>query len=170
MFFVTGDLNIDTTTVAPALSPSGKEAQASIQLSFGGQGGNVAFFLRCLGQQVRLFGTLGDDIAGDLYVSHLEDLGVAYAGSRVSVPTGMVSVIQEAGSYRMYRQRGANAAVDHNALAQFVRMALETPADFLFLSGYSLLDRESRTAIELMLTRPASTQPFVAMDPPASMR
>lgn len=165
MFFVTGDLNIDTTTVAPALSPSGKEAQASILLSFGGQGGNVAFFLRCLGQQVRLFGTLGNDIAGDLYVSHLEDLGIAYAGSRVSVPTGMVSVIQEAGSYRMYRQRGANAAVDHAALAQFVRLALETPADFLFLSGYSLLDGESRTAIELMLTRPASTRPFVAMDP-----
>lgn len=165
MFFVTGDLNIDATTVAPALSPSGKEAQASILLSFGGQGGNVAFFLRCLGQQVRLFGMLGDDAAGDLYLSRLAGLGIEYAGSRADAPTGMVSVVQEAGSYHMYRQRGANAAVDPAALARFVRQALEVPADLLFISGYNLLDAECRTAIELILTRPASTRPIVAMDP-----
>ena len=165
MFFVTGDLNIDTTTVAPVLSPSGKEAQASILLSFGGQGGNVAFFLRCLGQQVRLFGTLGDDAAGDLYAARLATLGIAYAGGRASVPTGMVSVVQEAGSYHMYRQRGANAAVNATAFVQFVRGALKATGDVLFISGYSLLDPESRRAVELMLTRPATNRPTVAMDP-----
>lgn len=165
MFFVTGDLNIDTTTVAPVLSPSGKEAQASILLSFGGQGGNVAFFLRCLGQQVRLFGTLGDDAAGDLYAARLAALGIDYAGGRASVPTGMVSVVQEAGSYHMYRQRGANAAVNATAFVQFVRGALKATGDVLFISGYSLLDPESRRAVELMLTRPATNRPTVAMDP-----
>lgn len=45
MFYVTGDLNIDVTTSAPALSPAGKEAQARITLSCSGQGGNVAWFL-----------------------------------------------------------------------------------------------------------------------------
>lgn len=165
MFFVTGDLNIDATTVAPALSPSGKEAQASILLSFGGQGGNVAFFLRCLGQQVHLFGTLGTDAAGDLYASRLARLGIDFAGRRADGPTGMVSVIEEAGSYRMYRQRGANAAVDAAALVQFVHGALAVPEDLLFISGYSLLDPESRRALELMLTRPAANRPAVAMDP-----
>ncbi|MGB9667214.1 MAG: carbohydrate kinase family protein, partial [Candidatus Cryosericum sp.] len=165
MFFVTGDLNIDTTTVAPVLSPSGKEAQASILLSLGGQGGNVAFFLRCLGQQVRLFGTLGSDVAGDLYLARLNSLGIDYQGGRADEPTGMVSVVQEAGSYHMYRQRGANACADQTALAHFVRSALKTPTGLLFISGYSLLDGKSRTAIELMLTRPASSRPIVAMDP-----
>jgi sugar/nucleoside kinase (ribokinase family) len=165
MFFVTGDLNIDATTVAPALSPSGKEAQADIMLSCGGQGGNVAFFLRCQGRPVQLFGTLGTDVAGDLYVSHVARLGIAYAGDRVDIPTGMVSVVQEAASYHMYHQRGANAAVDPAAFARFVRSACKTAGDFLFVSGYSLLDEGCRVALQAVLTNSTPTRPVAAMDP-----
>jgi sugar/nucleoside kinase (ribokinase family) len=165
MFFVTGDLNIDTTTVAPALSPSGKEAQADIMLSCGGQGGNVAFFLRCQGRPVQLFGTLGTDVAGDLYAVRLARLGIAYAGDRVDTPTGMVSVVQEAGSYHMYCQRGANAAVDPAAFARFVRSACKTAGDFLFVSGYSLLDVSCRAALGAVLTSSAPAQLIVVMDP-----
>ncbi|MFZ2414238.1 MAG: carbohydrate kinase family protein [Candidatus Cryosericum sp.] len=165
MFFVTGDLNIDATTVAPALSPSGKEAQANILLSCGGQGGNVAFFLRCLGQPVRLFGMLGTDVAGDLYMSHVARLGIEYAGGRADMPTGMVSVVQEAGSYHMYRQRGANAAVDPATFARFVRSAFGTTTDTLFVSGYSLLNDGCRRALESSLTSPDPTRPVVAVDP-----
>ena len=165
MFFVTGDLNIDTTTVAAKLSPSGKEAQADIMLSCGGQGGNVAFFLRCLGQSIRLFGTLGTDVAGDLYVSHVARLGIAYAGDRVDIPTGMVSVVQKAASYHMYRQRGANAAVDPAAFVRFVRSACKTAGDFLFVSGYSLLDEGCRVALQAVLMNSTPARPVVAMDP-----
>ncbi len=165
MFFVTGDLNIDATTVAPTLSPSGKEAQANILLSCGGQGGNVAFFLRCLGRPVRLFGMLGTDVAGDLYMSHVARLGIEYTGGRTNMPTGMVSVVQEAGSYHMYRQRGANAAVDPATFARFVRSAFETTANVLFVSGYSLLNEGCRGALESALTSPDPTRPVIAMDP-----
>ena len=165
MFFVTGDLNIDATTVAPTLSPSGKEAQADIMLSCGGQGGNVAFFLRCLGRPVQLFGTLGTDVAGDLYVSHVTRFGITYTGDRVNTPTGMVSVVQEAGSYHMYRQRGANAAVDQAAFTRFVRNACEATGDFLFVSGYSLLDEGCRAALGAVLTSSAPARPVVVMDP-----
>jgi len=165
MFFVTGDLNIDATTVAPILSLSGKEAQADIMLSCGGQGGNVAFFLRCQGWPVQLFGTLGTDVAGDLYVSHVTRLGIAYAGNRVDKPTGMVSVIQEAGSYHMYRQRGANAAADPAAFTRFVRSACKTPGDFLFVSGYSLLEEGCRAALGAVLTSSTPARPVVVMDP-----
>ncbi|HWQ22323.1 MAG TPA: PfkB family carbohydrate kinase [Clostridia bacterium] len=165
MFFVTGDLNIDATTVAPVLSPSGKEAQAHIMLSCGGQGGNVAFFLRCLGHPVQLFGTLGTDVAGDLYTLHLAHLGIQYAGDRVNTPTGMVSVIQEAGSYHMYRQRGANAAVDPNAFSRFVRGTFTTGADVLFISGYSLLDASCRSVLEAILKDSLAPRPIIAMDP-----
>jgi len=165
MFFVTGDLNIDTTTVAPTLSLSGKEAQADIMLSCGGQGGNVAFFLRCLGRPVQLFGTLGTDVAGDLYVSHVTRLGIAYTGDRVGTPTGMVSVVQEAGSYHMYRQRGANAAVDPAAFTRFVRSACKAAEDFLFVSGYSLLEEGCRMALGTVLTSSALARPVVVMDP-----
>jgi sugar/nucleoside kinase (ribokinase family) len=165
MFFVTGDLNIDATTVAPILSPSGKEAQADIMLSCGGQGGNVAFFLRCLSRPVQLFGTLGADVAGDLYVSRVTRLGIAYAGGRVDMSTGMVSVVQEAGSYHMYRQRGANAAVDPAAFTRFVRSACKATGDFLFVSGYSLLEEGCRMALGTVLTSSAPTRPIVVMDP-----
>jgi sugar/nucleoside kinase (ribokinase family) len=165
MFFVTGDLNIDATTVAPTLSPSGKEAQANILLSCGGQGGNVAFFLRCLGRPVQLFGTLGNDAAGNLYMTHLARLGIAYAGDRVDTPTGMVSIVQEAGSYHMYRQRGANAAVDPAAFANFVRSSCETAADVLFVSGYSLLNEGCWAALDSVLTSSVLARPVVAMDP-----
>jgi sugar/nucleoside kinase (ribokinase family) len=165
MFFVTGDLNIDATTVAPILSPSGKEAQARITVSCGGQGGNVAFFLRCQGRPVQLFGTLGSDAAGDLYAVRLARLGIAYAGNRVDEPTGMVSVVQEAGSYHMYRQRGANAAVDPAAFTRFVRSACKTTGDFLFVSGYCLLDEGYRAALGAVLTSSAPARPVVAMDP-----
>ncbi len=165
MFFVTGDLNIDATTVAPTLSPSGKEAQASIMLSFGGQGGNVAFFLHCLGQPVRLFGALGTDAAGDLYMTHLMRLGITFAGSRIDTPTGMVSVVQEAGSYHMYRQRGANASVDPEAFSHFVYGAFTTPSDVLFVSGYSLLDEGCRLVLEAVLTASIPGRPLIAMDP-----
>jgi ribokinase len=165
MFFVTGDLNIDTTTVAPTLSPSGKEAQADIMLSCGGQGGNVAFFLRCLGRPVQLFGTLGTDVAGDLYVSHVARLGIAYAGDRVDVSTGLVSVVQEAGSYHMYRQRGANATVDPAAFGRFICSACKGNGDFLFVSGYSLLDEGCRMALGTVLTSSVPARPVVVMDP-----
>jgi ribokinase len=165
MFFVTGDLNIDATTVAPTLSLSGKEAQAGIMLSCGGQGGNVAFFLRCVGQPAQLFGTLGTDVAGELYVAHLARLGIGYAGDRVDTPTGMVSVVQEASSYHMYRQRGANVAVDPAAFARFVRSACESVGDALFVSGYSLLDEGCRAALQAVLMSSAAARPVVAMDP-----
>ena len=165
MFFVTGDLNLDATTVAPVLSPSGKETQANILLSCGGQGGNVAFFLRCLGRPAQLFGTLGTDVAGDLYAVHLERLGITYAGSRVDVPTGMVSVVQEAGTYHMYRQRGANTAVDPAAFTCFIRNSCKVAGNILFVSGYSLLDERCRAALEAVLTGPAPARPVVAMDP-----
>ncbi len=165
MFFATGDLNIDATTVAPVLPPEGKEAQARITASCGGQGGNVAFFLRCLGQPVRLFGTLGRDIAGDLYVARLARLGIDYAGDRVDTPTGMVSVVQEAGSYHMYRQRGANAAVDPTVFTRFVCSACKATGGCLFVSGYSLLDDGCRAALGAVLTSSTAVRPVVAMDP-----
>jgi len=165
MFFVTGDLNIDATTVALTLPPSGKEAQAGIMLSFGGQGGNVAFFLHCLGQPVQLFGTVGNDAAGDLYMTHLARLGITFAGGRIDTPTGMVSVVQEAGSYHMYRQRGANAAVDLAAFAHSVESACEAPGNVLFISGYSLLDEGCRLALEAVLTASVPERPLIAIDP-----
>ncbi len=165
MFYVTGDLNIDATTVAPALSPSGKEAQARITISCGGQGGNVAWFLAGLKQPVQLFGTLGRDTAGDLYLSHLERAGVTFAGDRVDTPTGMVSVVQEAGSYHMYRQRGANGAADPARFADFLRHAVLMPGSCLFISGYSLLDDDCANLVAASLSQRERADTHVALDP-----
>lgn len=165
MFYVTGDLNIDTTTVAPTLSQSGKEAQARISISCGGQGGNVAWFLAKLGQPVQLFGTLGRDIAGNLYLSHLEQSGVTFAGDRVDTSTGMVSVVQEADSYHMYRQRGANEATDPHRFASFLRCAVTQPDTFLFISGYSLLNSGCAALVAPILAERDRTRTLVALDP-----
>jgi ribokinase len=165
MFYVTGDLNIDATTVAPALSPSGKEAQARIAISCGGQGGNVAWFLAALGRPVQLFGSLGYDTAGDLYLSHLERAGVTFAGNRGDAPTGMVSVVQEAGSYHMYRQRGANGDTDPIRFAGFLRCATTASDSCLFISGYSLLNDGCAALVASTLTERDRARTIVALDP-----
>ena len=165
MFYVTGDLNIDAATVAPALSLSGKEAQARIVISCGGQGGNVAWFLAGLGQPVQLFGTLGHDLAGDLYLAHLNHCGITFAGDRVDVPTGMVSVVEEAGTYHMYRQRGANCAANPVRLSGFLRGAVTAPASCLFISGYSLLDDGCAAQITSIVAERNRAGTVVALDP-----
>jgi len=165
MFYVTGDLNIDAATVAPALSLSGKEAQARIVISCGGQGGNVAWFLAGLGQPVQLFGTLGHDLAGDLYLAHLNHCGITFVGGRVDIPTGMVSVVEESGTYHMYRQRGANCAADPVRLASFLRGAVTAPASCLFISGYSLLDDGCAAQITSILAERSRVGTVVALDP-----
>jgi sugar/nucleoside kinase (ribokinase family) len=165
MFYVTGDLNIDTTTLAPVLSSSGKETQARITMSCGGQGGNIAFFLCCLGRSVQLFATLGNDVAGDLYTQHLGLLGIEFAGARVEVPTGMVSVVQEAGSYHMYRQRGANGAADPAAFADFLRSSSTTSGSCLFISGYSLMNDRCATLVASTLAGRNRDNTIVTLDP-----
>jgi ribokinase len=168
MFFVAGDLNIDVTTSAPALSSSGKEAPAAITLSFGGQGGNVAYFLRCLGEPVRLFGTLGGDQAGQLYRRRLEASGIAFDGWTVEMPTGMVSVVQEAGGYHMYRQRGANAVPDAGRFEEFVASALAASAKqptCLFVSGYALPGAGYAEVLTRLLANCPASRLVTAMDP-----
>lgn len=168
MFFVAGDLNIDVTTSAPVLSSSGKEAPAGITLSFGGQGGNVAYFLRCLGEPVRLFGALGGDQAGQLYRRRLEALGTAFDGWTDEMPTGMVSVVQEEGGYHMYRQRGANAVPDAGRFEAFLTAALAASSKeptCLFVSGYTLPGAGyAEVLTRLLANRPASRL-VTAMDP-----
>ena len=164
-FFVAGDLNLDTTTIVPAPAPSGKETQARIALSFGGQGGNVAFFLRCLGEPVQLFGMLGEDPAGDLYLEHLAHLGIAYAGSRTDqLPTGMVSVVQEGTAYHMYRQRGANNAIPADTFEHALQDALAREGTVLFISGYTLLNEGCHEALASAVSA-ATRPPVIAMDP-----
>jgi sugar/nucleoside kinase (ribokinase family) len=141
-FFVTGDLNLDTTTIASELPAVGKEAQARIMTSFGGQGGNVAYFLCCLGRSVELFGCLGTDAAGMMYRDYLGRLGIHFAGIEDSAPTGMVSVVQEGTGYHMYRQRGANGTITAATLAAFLQSALAASPAALFISGYSLLGED----------------------------
>ena len=164
-FFVAGDLNLDTTTIVPAPARGGKETQARIALSFGGQGGNVAFFLRCLGEPVQLFGTLGNDPAGDLYLEHLAHLGITWAGGRTEqLPTGMVSVVQQGNAYHMYRQRGANSAIPAESLERALRDALASRAAALFISGYTLLNEGCREALAAAVSSAALAQ-VIAMDP-----
>lgn len=161
LFFVTGDLNLDTTTIAPVPPAMGKEAPARIMTSFGGQGGNVAYFLRCLGQSVCLFGALGNDPMGSLYEAHLAQLGIQFAGIHAPVPTGMVSVVQEGDLYHMYRQRGANGSATAMTFAGFLHRAAAAPSSGIFLSGYSLLNDGCCEALSSFASRSA----VIALDP-----
>jgi sugar/nucleoside kinase (ribokinase family) len=65
----------------------------------------------------------------------------------------------------MYRQRGANTAVDPAAFARFVASACETAGNALFVSGYGLLDEGCRSALEALLTSSVPARPLIALDP-----
>jgi sugar/nucleoside kinase (ribokinase family) len=77
----------------------------------------------------------------------------------------MVSVVEEADAYHMYRQRGANCAADPAMLSSFLRGAVTAPASCLFISGYSLLDDGCAILITSILAERMRSGTVVALDP-----
>lgn len=130
---VIGDALLDVALVPSEPMRPGGDVRATVRVSPGGQGANLAIRLARRGVRARLACGLGEDAAGRLVREALEADGVSVHA--VPVPaTGAVAILLDAGGERtMLSQRAPFiGAVDVEGLA--------TDAAWLVVSGYAFLE------------------------------
>jgi ribokinase len=142
---VVGDVVTDVVAVLAGPLAPGSDTPAAIRSTGGGQAANTASWLAAEGVAVTLVGAVGDDGPGRDRVTELISAGVDCAVQRiVGAATGTVIVLTAGGERTMVTERGANLRLrpDH------VDAALDGAPDatHLHLSGYTLLDADSRPA------------------------
>jgi sugar/nucleoside kinase (ribokinase family) len=102
---VIGDATLDVTARPTEPPRPGGDVPASIWLSPGGQGANVAVRLARAGVQVRLAAAIGDDTAGGILRTALEADGVAIARVATRRSGLVVSLLDAAGERAMLSDR-----------------------------------------------------------------
>jgi len=147
---VIGDATLDVTVRPAELPRPGGDVPASIWLSPGGQGANVAVRLARAGVDVRLATAIGDDAAGGILRTALEADGVAIA-RLAAVRSGIViSLLDAAGERAMLSDR---VTLDTGPLA-----AACEGAAWVHCSAYALADDAGGDALaEALASLPPST-------------
>jgi ribokinase len=142
---VVGDVVTDIVAVHTGALAVGSDTTARISLVPGGAAANTAAWLATVDVMVDLLAVVGADAAGAQRLAELEAAGVGCSAVR-RVPgraTGNVIVLVHAGERSFLCDRGANLALAPSD----VEAALAAgPTSHVHLSGYVLLDEESRPA------------------------
>lgn len=141
---VVGDVVTDVLAVLSEPLSAGSDTRAGIGMTGGGQAANTAAWLAAEGAAVTLVAAVGDDAAGTARLAELDAAGVHLAVRRCTDPTGTVIVLAHQSDRTMVADRAANLQLS----AGDVDAALDQAPDarHLHLSGYTLLDAESRAA------------------------
>jgi sugar/nucleoside kinase (ribokinase family) len=166
---VVGDVGLDVITAPGGPIRWGTDTPSSVRLVPGGAGGNSAAWLAWAGMPVTVVARVGNDlaaraVAGDLAERHVR---TAFAVDPV-LPTCVVTVLLDAeGERTMLPDRGANRAFcpDDVWLGDLPHDDRETP--HLHVSGYVLLDRESRAGGLEALRQARELGWTVSVDPQA---
>ena len=138
---VLGDALLDVVVLPTRPAQPGADVPASVQVMPGGQGANVAVRLARLGAQVELLAAIGDDAAGAIVRSALEEDGVFLHPLRTAATGAVVSVVDAAGERTMLSQRAPFVADVVLALATRGNPAGE--AGWTVVSGYLLLEPDA---------------------------
>ena len=137
---VVGDVMVDVTVEAGALARGG-DVHGEVQLRPGGGGANAAVWAAADGAKVRLYGRIGDDLAGRLVKESLQERGVeACLVVDPAARTGTMLVVRDEGERSMVADRGANGHLSVRDLPDHLEAAA------VLVSGYLLFAPESRTA------------------------
>lgn len=158
---VVGDV-IDDVIVVPqtAIRPD-TDTRASITRHPGGSAGNTAAWLGSLGASVDFVGCVGrgdaerhgDVLRGHGVVPHLRE--------HPSLSTGAIVIIVDGDVRTMLTDRGANAGLDTAAITE----GMLADAGVLHLSGYSLVDALTPTALVELSRRAHAHGVRVTFDP-----
>ncbi|HVU91299.1 MAG TPA: carbohydrate kinase family protein [Jatrophihabitans sp.] len=134
-----GDLMVDVVAQLPGSLATGSDTPALISFSGGGAAANVAAWLVAAGASATFVGRIGDDTFG---LRAVEELTAAGVEPVVTIdparPTGTcIVLVNDSGERTMIPCAGANDAPGDAGL-------LPASADWLYLSGYALLNEGSR--------------------------
>jgi sugar/nucleoside kinase (ribokinase family) len=159
---VVGDLMTDTVAQATAPLARGSDTPATVTILGGGSGANVAAWLAVDGAEVAFVGRRGADIAGRNRDMELMGYGVdARLVMDPDRPTGTcVVMITHKGDHTMLSDPGANAALSPDDLPA----DLFTPGSHLHVSGYTLLNIGSRSAVLAALGRAQQAGMTISVD------
>jgi len=159
---VVGDLMTDTVAHATMQLARGSDTPATVTMHGGGSGANVAAWLAVDGTEVAFIGRRGADIAGRNRDMELMGYGVdARLVMDPDRPTGTcVVMITHKGDHTMLSDPGANAALAPDDMPQ----DLFTPGSHLHVSGYTLLNIGSRSAVLAALGRAQQVGMTISVD------
>ncbi|MGH3301482.1 MAG: carbohydrate kinase family protein [Streptosporangiaceae bacterium] len=159
---VVGDLMTDTVAQATAPLARGSDTPATVTMHGGGSGANVAAWLAVDGSEVAFVGRRGADIAGRN--RDMELMGYGVDARLVMDPdraTGTcVVMITHKGDHTMLSDPGANAALSPEDLPE----DLFTPGSHLHVSGYTLLNPGSRSAVLAAMGRAQRVGMTISVD------
>jgi sugar/nucleoside kinase (ribokinase family) len=159
---VVGDLMTDTVAHATMQLARGSDTPATVTMHGGGSGANVAAWLAADGTEVAFIGRRGADIAGRNRDMELMGYGVdARLVMDPDRPTGTcVVMITHKGDHTMLSDPGANAALAPDDMPE----DLFTPGSHLHVSGYTLLNIGSRSAVLAALGRAQQVGMTISVD------
>ena len=138
---VLGDVMLDVIVQPRALVAPASDTPATIRVTRGGSGANLAIALRSAGHEVLYVGAAGRDAAGKVFVDALREASVTPRLESFDGATGtVVSLVASDGQRSMLTDRGVNSRLSET----FVAAQLEEPFNHLHVSGYLLLDVATR--------------------------
>lgn len=142
----------------------GSDTDVKISHRGGGAAANVASWLGVKGADVTLVARVGDDASGDRTISELAEYNVncqITKDSRAATGTVIVLVTPD-GERTMLPDSGANGFLQASDLPKL------SSSDLLYLSGYLLLNPESRDAAREILRIAQSSGVKIFVDPASS--
>ena len=155
-----GDLTLDVLVRLADPLFAGGDTDAEIRISPGGQAANVAAWAAALGARARWMGKRGDDEAGRLALSALEDAGVEACGPAEGRNGVICSLVSPDGSRSMAADRGVAVALR----PEEIDPAWLDDCDHLFVSGYALLFEPARSAALLAVELGRAQGAVVSVD------
>jgi ribokinase len=140
-----GDLLLDAVVKLARPLAEGDDTRAETRVGGGGQAANVAAWAAALGAKARFVGKRGADAAGEVAEADLLRRAVDVFGPRPTGRNGVViSLVDLDGSRTMISDRGVAPELEPKELeAEWFERA-----DWLHLSGYSLMREPIGTAAE----------------------
>lgn len=163
---VVGDVALDVVASHAGSIVHGGDSRARIALTTGGAGANTAAWLAYSGVETVLVARVGDDVAGRRASEELTTTGVrcAFTIDPVAATCCVVVLVDGDGQRSMLPDRGAGK----NLAAADLDPALLRDARHLHLSGYVLLDEETREAGLAMLAAAHEAGLTTSVDPQAA--
>lgn len=160
---VVGDVVTDIVAVHTGALAAGSDTVARISLVPGGAAANTATWLATVDVAVDLVAVVGADAAGAERLAELEAAGVGCSAVRrvAGAATGSVIVLVHAGERSFLCDRGANLWLAPSDVEAAVAVG---PTRHLHLSGYVLLDDESRPAGRRALAAAAAAGASTSVD------
>ncbi|MCE7009648.1 carbohydrate kinase family protein [Kibdelosporangium philippinense] len=146
---VVGDAGLDVVVLPNSEIVYGGDTSAQVRITMGGAGANTATWCAQQGADVVLVGRIGDDMAGRQVLSNLSAAGVRceLAVDPNAATCCVVIMVDKTGQRTMLPDHGAGAWLQPGDL----RPELLETSKHLHLSGYILLDPQSRDAGLAML-------------------